>query len=158
MAVILEGLHPDHHNPEARCFRRPQISRQRSKGARKMLRQVTSIFALTLFCDRVSAFQKMTISRIKIPGASSKCLFWCDPYQIMYQKRSALKIQNGPGEDSNQPDNVKPFDKGASEFVPLDMQPANEWVLLKKEFLFDWPLLPNEVNSQSKVSKHTPLI
>lgn len=34
-----------------------------------------------------------------------------------------------------------PFDKGASEFVPVDMQPANEWMQLKQEFLFDWPLL-----------------
>lgn len=34
-----------------------------------------------------------------------------------------------------------PFDKGASEFVPTDMQPANEWQELKETFLFDWPLL-----------------
>jgi hypothetical protein len=36
---------------------------------------------------------------------------------------------------------VLPFDKGASEFVPTDMQPANEWQTLKETFLFDWPLL-----------------
>ena len=33
-----------------------------------------------------------------------------------------------------------PFDKGASEFVPTDMQPANEWQELKETFLYDWPL------------------
>ncbi|EKX48922.1 hypothetical protein GUITHDRAFT_136549 [Guillardia theta CCMP2712] len=37
-----------------------------------------------------------------------------------------------------------PFDKGASEWVPTDMQPANEWSLLKDTFLFDWPLLPQQ--------------
>ena len=34
--------------------------------------------------------------------------------------------------------------EGASEWVPTDMQPANEWSLLKDTFLFDWPLLPQQ--------------
>lgn len=34
-----------------------------------------------------------------------------------------------------------PFDKGASEFVPTCMQPANEWQDLKETFFYDWPLL-----------------
>jgi len=39
---------------------------------------------------------------------------------------------------------VLPFDKGSSEFVPSEMQPANEWINLKEEFMFDWTLLPTK--------------
>jgi len=35
-----------------------------------------------------------------------------------------------------------PFDQGASSVVPTDMQPANQWVMLKETYLFDWPFLP----------------
>ena len=68
------------------------------------------------------------------------------------KSNSVLNIKNGPGDDRDDVDrqgSAKPFDKGASEFVPSDMQPANEWVLLKKEFLFDWPLLPDQVSFAS---------
>ena len=62
-----------------------------------------------------------------------------------------LRAQLGSGgsefseEDEESMDFMKerrqlPFDKGASEFVPVDMQPANEWQQLKETFLFDWPM------------------
>jgi hypothetical protein len=63
-----------------------------------------------------------------------------------------LNLKDGDGDETSRFESAKPFDKGASEFVPSDMQPANEWVLLKREFLFDWPLLPEQALLSTKYS------
>jgi hypothetical protein len=66
------------------------------------------------------------------------------PLQV--RPRASDNDDLGTGADEESIDYMKkqrqlPFDKGASEFVPTDMQPANEWQELKETFLFDWPLL-----------------
>ncbi len=112
-----------------------------------------SLVTLITFCNEASAFRLNILPpRIKLSGSSSHIIdsrFGKYSNQHFVRRGfhlSSLNLKEVSG-DSDDGDSkpAKPFDKGASEFVPLDMQPANEWVMLKKDFLFDWPLLPKDV-------------
>ena len=111
-----------------------------------------SLVTMMMFCDEAFAFRLILSPRMRLSGSSSHSIdassFGKYPKQYFCRGShlTTLNVKEVPGDsDDVEAKPAKPFDKGASEFVPLDMQPANEWVMLKKDFLFDWPLLPKDV-------------
>jgi hypothetical protein len=121
-----------------------------------------SLATVMMFGSEAFAFRITMASRMKLSGSSSHSIdarFGKFSKQHLFRRvRSLTKLnaKEGPNDsDEGNSKPAKPFDKGASEFVPVDMQPANEWVMLKQNFLFDWPLLPKDVCISLDCSSNT---